>query len=238
MFSGFHDAVSSLTHLFTAGWAVFATLVLLRLTHGQGAGRWAVGMFGLSMILLYTASGTFHGLVYLSDATSGPSRARAVRDLWVFQRLDKSAIFLLIAGSNVPCAVYLLRGWWRRACLGGMVILAVAGIAAQWLLPALPEDGLVGIYVAMGLVGMAPLRLYWEAVGWTGMRVVAMMAGWYLLGAAAEVLRWPTLVPGWFGPHEVLHVADVAGTLTHFGFVVRFLIPRVPAGVGPPEARP
>ena len=48
-----NDLVSSVTHLLTAAWAAYATLILLRLTRGHGPGRWAVGFFGLSMVLLW-----------------------------------------------------------------------------------------------------------------------------------------------------------------------------------------
>jgi hypothetical protein len=50
----------------------------------------------------------------------------------------------------------------------------------------------------------------------------------YLGGAAVEVAKWPVLVPGWVGPHEVLHVADMAGTLAMFVYVCRYLIRRPP----------
>ncbi len=93
----FHDTVSSTSHLLTAVWAGFATLILLRLTRGHGVGRWAIGFFGASMVLLYLASGLFHGLRHDTEASRQ-----------FFQKLDKSAVFLLIAGSYVPVIVYPL----------------------------------------------------------------------------------------------------------------------------------
>jgi predicted membrane channel-forming protein YqfA (hemolysin III family) len=45
-------------------------------------------------------------------------------------------------------------------------------------------------------------------------------AGVYAAGGVCEVLKWPTLVPGLIGPHELLHVTDMLGTLTHLGLVV------------------
>lgn len=223
----YRDAVSSLTHLFTAGWAVFATLVLLRLTRGHGPGRWAVGLYGLTMILLYTASGTFHGLVYLA-APNTDTRPAVVQTLWVAQRLDKSAIFALIAGSYTPVFVYLLTGPRRRWCMGLMWGIAAAGSAMVWFWPTHPHSLLVGVYISMGLVGMLPMRRFFPQIGWRGTAWVAAFAGVYILGAAADVARWPTLVPGYFGPHEVLHVADMLGTWLHFGFVLKFLIFRTP----------
>src|SRR5436305_5577394 len=88
------DPFSSASHLVTAVWAVYATLVLLRLTRGGFDRKAAVGVYGLSMVLLYLASGTFHALYFDS-----PEQRR------FFQKLDQSAIFLLIAGTNTPLLV-------------------------------------------------------------------------------------------------------------------------------------
>ena len=89
------------------------------------------------------------------------------------------------------------------------------------------------MYVGMGLVGLGPFPKYLARIDWRGMVWVAAFTGCYVLGAVVEVLRWPTLVPGWFGPHEFLHVADMAGTFLHYGFVVRFLIFQPPPTDGP-----
>src|SRR5690242_17930902 len=120
------DPISSLTHLVTAVWAVYATLVLVRLTPDRPGRRLAVAVFGLSMVLLYAASGTFHGLPY--------TRAANPEEFRFFQKLDQSAIYLLIAGTNTPFIAVLLTGRRARVFLGLMWGLAAAGIACLWLL--------------------------------------------------------------------------------------------------------
>ena len=55
-----------------------------------------VGVFGLSMCLLYFASSTYHALV----------RPQSLIDF--FQRLDHSAIYVLIAGTYTPIYMVLL----------------------------------------------------------------------------------------------------------------------------------
>src|SRR5438128_154538 len=97
------DPVSSASHLFTAIWAVFATLVMLRLTANRPGRLLPIVIFGASMVLLYTASGTFHGLHY-----DTPEQKR------LFQKIDQTAVYLLIAGSYTPVLSILLAGAWRR----------------------------------------------------------------------------------------------------------------------------
>lgn len=218
----FHDPVSSLTHLFTAVCAIYATLIMLRLCRGHGGRRAAIAFYGLSMVLLYTASGLFHGMRYTGHPELRP----------VFQKIDKSAIFLLIAGSYVPVFAYLMRGAWRVCCLVAMLGAAAAGIALMWLVPNLRHEWLVAIYAGMGVVGLVTVPKMIASRGTAGLGWIGGVAGFYLLGAAVEVLKWPVPVPGWVGPHELLHVADMAGSFCMFVFVVRYVIPCGPARPG------
>lgn len=212
------DPVSSASHLLTALWAVFATLVMCRLA-ARRPGRLApVAVYGLSMVLLYTASGVFHGLYY-----DTPEQRR------FFQKLDQSAVYLLIAGSVTPAIAILLGGAWRKWFLRMMWALALAGVACLWLLPKAPHALIVGNYLALGWLCVLPTPQFCRAVGWRAMNWVWAGAGFYTLGAACELAKWPVIVPGWVQAHEVLHLCDTAGSLTLFLFVVRHVIPHRPA---------
>jgi len=43
----------------------------------------------------------------------------------------------------------------------------------------------------------------------------------YSVGAILLGLQWPTIIPGVVGPHEVWHVAVIAGMSCHWVFVTR-----------------
>ena len=47
----------------------------------------------------------------------------------------------------------------------------------------------------------------------------------YSVGAVLNLARWPILAPGLFGAHELFHLFVMAGTLTHFLFMVRVVLP-------------
>src|SRR5438132_8079895 len=134
-FMELRDPVCSASHLLTALWAAYATLILIRLTWGHPARRLAVAVFGLSMIALYLASGTFHGVPF--TRTANPDEFR------FFQKLDHSAIFVLIAGTNTPTMLVVLSGAARRWFLRVLWGFAVGGIACIWLLPKAPHVALV-----------------------------------------------------------------------------------------------
>ena len=179
--------------------------------------RWSVLVFGLSAVSLYLASGLFHGLHYET-----PEQQR------LFQRIDQSAIYFLIAGTYTPIFWCLLTGRWRRNLLWLMWGIAWIGIAALWLLPKAPHWFSVSTYLFMGWLGILPTPQLYRAVGWRAMMWAWYGAFFYTFGAICELTNWPMLVPGMIGPHEVLHLCDVAGTATHFVFIVGYVLPHRP----------
>jgi hemolysin III len=223
----YQDAISSCTHLFTAAWAAFATMVMFRMTRGHGLGRVGVVIYGLSMIWLYLSSGVFHGLLYYMTSIT-PGRAAAIGSLWVAQRLDKTAIFALIAGSFTPIFIYSFTGQKLRNSLAMIWTLAAVGSISIWTWPKHPELLLVVVYLTMVLAGFVASASCFRRIGWRGSGWVLSFASAYLAGATIEVLKWPTLYPGYLGPHELFHIGDVLGTWLHFGFVMKFFITRPP----------
>lgn len=206
----FHDPFASGTHLAFAVFMAFDGAILLRLarTHTPFR-RWAVGLYALSAVLLYVASGLFHGVRYTSDTE---------REL--FRRFDLSGIFLLIAGSYLPVFAYLLAGRWRVAMTTAVSGLAGVGVAAVWLMDAPKSGTMVPIYAVLAAVGLLPLLSYLRTIGMRGVLWMFAAAGVYATGGVCEVLKWPILWDGVIGSHEVLHVTDILGTLTHLGLVV------------------
>lgn len=209
----FHDPFAASSHLAFAGFLLFAGAVLFKLTRGHPPSRrWAVGLFALSAVLLYLASGLFHGVTHAADGSYE-----------LFRRFDLSGIFLLVAGSYLPLFAYLLNGKWRVVMTGILGGLAAVGVTAVWVVEAPKSATMVPLYAAVAAVGLVPLPIYWRVGGWRVVVWVFAAAGVYALGGVAEVLKWPTLVPGVIGPHEVLHVTDTLGTLAHLGLVVRLV---------------
>lgn len=221
------DPVSSASHLLTAIWAAYATLILIRLTPGNFGRRVAVAVFGLSMVLVYLASGTFHAVPY--------TRAANPDEFRFFQKLDQSAIYLFIAGTNTPCLAILLGGRRAKLFLGLMWLLAAAGVACLWLLPKAPHEVIVGLYLGMGWLGVLPVGAYYRAVGWRPLNWVWLGAACYTLGAVCELTEWPVIStwPVRFAYHEILHLCDMAGSLAFFLFIGRHVVPYEPTAAEP-----
>ena len=213
------DPVSSASHLFAAAWAAYAALIMIRLTPVRSGRRPAVAVFGGSMVFLFLASGVFHGVPYTRTENPDPFR--------LFQRVDQTAIFVLIAGTNTPLIAVLLTGWWRRCCLASMWGTTAVGVAALWVLPKPPHEAVVVLGLVMGWIGLLPLVHYYRAVGGRAMNWVWAGGVLYSAGAVCELVEWPA-VRAWpvrFGFHEVFHLFSVAANAAFFLFVVRHVIP-------------
>jgi hemolysin III len=215
------DPVASASHFLMSFLAFVATLFLVRFTNGDRARRFCVLVFGLSTIVLYAASGLFHAL------------RLPVEQLRLYQKIDMSAIYVLIAGSCTPIAGLLLRGRFRVVLLTGEWLFAALGIASLWLLPKPDHRLLVSVYAAMGWLGMAGLWHYWKATGWWGLFWACAGAFFYTLGAVFELANWPVLIPGVVRGHEMLHFCDMVGTACHIVFIIKYVLPyRPPETIG------
>jgi hemolysin III len=210
------DPVASSTHFFASMLAIFATLIMRRLTRNDSLRRACVTIFGLSMVVLYAASGLFHGLQLPRP------------ELRVYQQLDQSAIYLLIAGTCTPVMGFLLAGRARTFMLWSIWLLAAAGIGCLWLLPKAPHSATVSFYLGMGWLGLSPIWQYYKAVGLRGIGWALWGAVFYTFGAICELTKWPVIWPDVIQSHEVLHISDMFATFCHFVFVVRYVIPYVP----------
>lgn len=212
----FRNPVSAGTHLLWCIFGVYITALLWRLSRGDRLRQFSTGAFGLSMVLLYGASALYHAVL-------GPAPL-----LQYLRKLDHSAIYILIAGTYTPVFAVLLSGRLRSVLLALVWGLAGAGILAKWLLPWPRYELTVALYVIMGWMVVLPIVPLVRAVGMQAMLWALLGGVLYTFGGVCDAAKWPILLPGVIGYHEVLHVADMGGTLVHVFFVVRYVLPFQP----------
>jgi hemolysin III len=210
----FRNPVSAGTHLMWCVLGVYVTALLWRLSRGDRLRRLSTGAFGLSMVLLYGARGAYHAV---------PRETPLL--LQYLQRLDHSAIYVLIAGTYTPVFAVLLSGRLRVILLSLVWGVAGAGIAAKWLLPFPPYPLTVSLYIGMGWIGVISIGQLIRAIGVQGMFWGFLGGLLYTFGGVCDAARWPILLPGVIGYHEVLHLADMGATLIHIFFVIRYILP-------------
>ncbi len=210
-----HDPVSSATHLSMALWMLFVVAFLARRASlHPPICRASLAFYGLAVVALYSFSGLYHGVYHTSPDT---------RRVW--QLLDQSAIFWLIVASNLPVLCYSLKRRYAQRFSVVLIAVAFGGTLALWLLPKPPHDVLVAIYLTLGILGLLPIRTYFRLYRWSGLFWIILLSIAYVGGAVTEAIRWPILIPGWVGPHELLHIFNMVGTMAHLIFLFHYVMP-------------
>ena len=128
-------------------------------------------IFGLTALLLYTASAVYH-LFKKPDEEVG-----------LLRKLDHASIYLLIAGTFAPFCFVVVKGIWGISVFISVCVLAITGISISFIKSVwkLPRWLLTSFYIFMGLVGLTliyPMKEYHQMVTW-----LIIGGSLYLMGA-------------------------------------------------------
>ena len=205
---GFYEPFSALSHLIGA--LVFAVLAVVLVRRGSGDARRIVFLciFAATSILLLSMSGVFH---MLEEGSSGRN---------VLGRLDKAAIFALIAGTHTPVQGLFFRGVARWGVLALMWLVAATGIALfSVFYDSLPRGLGTTVYLVIGWIAGVAGIVVWRRQGTSRVWLLILGGVVYSIGAIFLGLDWPTIWPGVLGPHELWHVAVLTAMGLHWKFV-------------------
>ena len=193
------EMASVITHGIGAVLAVAALVVLLVFSalHGTVWDVVASCLFGGSMIVVFVISAVYH-------VVTDP-RAKEV-----MQIVDRSSIYLLIAGSYAPLTLGVLRGPWGWSLFGIVWTLAITGITLTIVrFEQFRKIGVV-LYVVMGwlvvvvffkLLALLPV-----------IAIVFLVAGGVSYTFGLVFFAWEKLKFN----HSLWHLFVVGGGLCHF----------------------
>ena len=213
----FRDPLSGLIHLASAVAAVLGLVGLLVAGKGQPTKEIAFLIYGISLILMFSASATYH-LVQAGPKTIG-----------VLRKIDHSAIYLLIAGTYTPLCLSFFTGFWRWGLLGIIWAFALIGVGFKVFVINAPRWITTGIYLVMGwlsIMGVTEI-LRVMPVG----AIIWLVTGGLLFtfGAVIYALKKPDPRPEVFGFHEIWHIFVILGCLSHFILIAGYVVPHVGA---------
>ena len=204
--------VNGLTHLAAALLSAVGMFFLLWLGAGSLARMVTFVIYALCLILLFSSSSAYHLL------RVGPRLHEWLR------RLDHSAIFLLIAGSFTPISYLLLSPPWRWLMLGSIWGIALAGVGYKLIAGMRLQRVFVGIYLAMGWLGVVPALLVFELLPLAAFMLMLGGGLLYSVGAIFYATNWPNPFPGVFGAHEIWHLFVIGGATSHYLVHVLYLV--------------
>jgi hemolysin III len=214
LLSKIKEPVSCLTHLFGALMSVVAMALMVYEAAAlqKPVHALSFAIFGLSLILLYSASSAYH-MFNLSE--KGTLRLK---------KIDHMMIYVLIAGTYTPFCLIALDGTVKWVLFGTIWSLAVIGILFKLLWINAPRWISVAFYLFMGwlavftipdLIGSVPDG----AIAWT---VTGGLS--YSVGAVIYGIKKPDPFPEVFGFHEIWHLFVLGGSFSHFWVMYRYLM--------------
>jgi hemolysin III len=181
-------------------------LIVFSQFYGQTSHVVSCTIFGVTLVLLYTASTLYHSC-----------RKQNIKH--VFRILDHSCIYVLIAGTYTPFMLIIVRGalgWTIFAIVWSLTIL---GIVFKAFFVNRFKIVSTLAYILMGWLVIFAIKPLFRALPGEGI-------AWLIAGGLAYTLG--TIFYGWkklpFN-HAIWHVFVLAGSTCHFMAVLFYVIP-------------
>ena len=182
-----------------------AGLVVLSAYAAPGGARLlaSVGVYGTTLVLLYTASTLYHSVP-----------VERVKPL--LRQLDHAAIFLLIAGTYTPFTLITLNGPWGWSLFAIVWMLALFGIAL--VVRGSERRGLLlSLYVGLGWIGLIAIGPLVQKLPAGGLWLVFGGGVCYTLGVPFYL--WNRLPFN----HALWHLFVLGGSICHVLAAVHIL---------------
>lgn len=202
-----------------AACAGMIVLIRLSLLKHDPKHFWACLMFGITGMLVFGISSFYH---FLRDGFSISPRLELI-----LEDLDHFAIYLFIAGTYTPFAINALDPPWSTILLTLIWVSGIVGILFTALKPRLPlwmqhRSVYTAIFVAMGCAFVIRFGEIFRHLNAYSLSLLLAGGASYVLGAMVYASKWPKLVVGIFGFHELWHVMVMIGFAFHYFLILGF----------------
>jgi len=175
-------------------------LLIINAIDRDSLSYWVAALiYGLTMLWTYISSTVYHSF----------HKARpAVR--YYLHLMDHTAIYLFIAGTYTPIALFMLPGWWSTLILSSVWSLALVGMIYKIFFIGRFKKLSLAIYLLMGWLIVFAFKPLYESAP-MGL-IIWILAGGaaYTLGTVFFSLRKVKYA------HSVWHLLVLAGSICHF----------------------
>lgn len=209
------DPGSAMTHFIGTLMAVFsATPLLLKAAANPGhVHTLSLGIFIISMILLYVASTIYHTLNISAKINKR------------LKKFDHMMIYVLIAGTYTPICLIALGGTTGIFLLSLIWGLAVIGIIVTGFWVHCPKWFSSVVYIAMGWTCVLAFTQLMNSL--PGAAFAWLLGGGiiYTIGGVIYALKLPLFNKRhrFFGSHEIFHLFVMGGSFCHFILMYKYI---------------
>jgi hemolysin III len=209
------EPINGLTHLAGAVLAfvgLLAMVIKAAATTSSPSAITAVIIFGVSMILLYSASATYHMVI---------AREKVIAFL---RRLDHSMIFILIAGTYTPFCFISLNGKIGAILFSIIAGIAICGVVFKMVWFNCPRWISTSLYLAMGWMIVFVFSPLTGSLNPIGLFLLILGGIFYTIGGVIYGAKPKFLQSKYMGFHEIFHIFILLGSLAHFLTVFLYVI--------------
>jgi hemolysin III len=209
------EPINSLTHWIGAILSLFALIAMLTkglVNNSSSIAIVSVVIFGISLILLYSVSATYHGVI------------TSEKIIFRLRKLDHSMIFILIAGSYAPFCLIGISGFKGTVFFATIASIAIAGILFRMLWFNCPRWLQTSLYIGLGWAAIFMIKPLSAVLSPTSLFLLVFGGILYTIGGVIYGLKPKKFQLGKFGFHEIFHIFIILGSLSHFICVFIYLI--------------
>jgi len=201
------EAFNFYSHLAGAVAAVVGTLFLINIATDSASLLITALVYGLSITFLFSASSLYHAFKQKEN------------ELSFWRKMDRLAIFFMIAGSYTPVCYFFLSDDWRLPMISIQWGLVAFGLCSQLFFPRAPRMLYAAIFLLMGWMLVFPINEILEAM--TSTQVILLFIGGaaFTIGAIVYAIKKPLMLPGIFSFHELFHVMVLIGGACHYALI-------------------
>lgn len=209
------EPINGLTHLSGAILSFVALLAMVikaTITTESALSVFAVIFFGMSMILLYSASATYH-MVIAKDKV-----------IAFLRKIDHSMIFILIAGTYTPFCLISLNGMTGWILFSIIIFAALCGVLFKMVWFNCPRWLSTMIYIVMGWMVIFVASPLSEVLSSTGLFLLVLGGIFYTIGGIIYGAKPKFLKSAYMGFHEIFHIFIMLGSTSHFLCVYMYVL--------------
>lgn len=209
------EPINGLTHLAGAILSFVALIaMIIKASHNTGSPMaiTAVTIFGISLILLYSASATYHMVIANN------------RIIAFLRRLDHSMIYILIAGTYTPFCLISLNGTTGWILFSIVMAAAIFGVVFKLVWFHSPRWLSTALYILMGWIMVFFISPLSKELAATGLFLLVLGGVLYTIGGVIYAIKPKFLQSRYMGFHEIFHIFIMLGSISHFLSIYMYVI--------------
>lgn len=189
--------------------AVIGTVYLAMVASRSASALVTALIYGISIVFLFSASSLYHAF------------KKKENELSFWRRMDRLAIFFMIAGTFTPICYFCIDGVFKWYMIVFQWSLVGVGVISQIFFPRAPRKLYAVIYLFMGWSGLVAIKQILANMSVSQSVLLFSGSAAFTLGGIIYAIKKPKLIPGIFSFHELFHIMVLIGGILHYAMIYK-----------------